>query len=126
MVRQYAKVVGVVIVLIGVAGLLLGNEDLFGQLNIDIVEDIVHLATGGLMAFVGFRSRDESAVRSVVGGLGVVYLAVGVIGFFVPKLFGLLPHDYNLLDNLIHLTLGVLGIAVAWLLPQRTEPGMAR
>ncbi len=126
MVRQYAKVVGVVVVLIGVVGLILGNEDLFGQLNIDIVEDIVHLATGGLMAFVGFRSRDESAVRSVVGGLGVVYLAVGVIGFFVPMLFGLLPNGYNPLDNIIHLALGVLGIAVAWLLPQRTEPGMAR
>lgn len=126
MVRQYAKVVGVVVVLIGVVGLVLGDKDLFGQLNIDIVEDIVHLATGGLMAFVGFRSRDESAVRSVVGGLGVVYLAVGVIGFFVPMLFGLLPNGYNPLDNIIHLALGVLGIAVAWLLPQRAEPGMAR
>ncbi len=126
MVRQYAKVVGVVVILIGVVGLLFGNEDLFGQLNIDIVEDFIHLVTGGLMAFVGFRSADESAVRSVVGGLGVVYLAVGVIGFFVPELFGLLPHGYDLLDNVIHLALGVLGIAVAWLLPQRAERGIAR
>lgn len=110
--RTYAKVVGVVIVLIGIGGLLLGEKSLLGVLNIDIAEDIVHLVSGGLMAFVGFRGS-ESAVRLVVGGLGVVYLLVGLLGFIVPDLFGLLPHEYKtVLDNLIHLTLGALGIAI--------------
>jgi len=117
--RTYAKVVGVVIVLIGVGGLALGEKSLLGVLNIDIAEDIVHLVTGGLMAFIGFRGSD-SAVRSVVGGLGVVYLLVGVLGFFVPDLFGLLPHEYEtVLDNLIHLTLGVLGIAIGFFVGDR-------
>ncbi len=58
-VRTYAKVVGVVIVLIGVGGLILGEQSLFGVFNIDIAEDIVHLVTGGLMAGVA------SAVRTV-------------------------------------------------------------
>jgi len=117
--RLYAKVVGVTIVLIGVGGVLLGEKSLFGVLNIDIAEDAIHLITGGLMAGVGFRGSD-SAVRSVVGGLGVVYLLVGVLGFFVPDLFGLLPHEYKtVLDNLIHLSLGVLGITVGFFLGQR-------
>ena len=90
--RTYAKVVGVVIVLIGIGGLALGEKSLLGVLNIDIVEDIVHLVSGGLMAFVGFRGSD-SAVRMVVGGLGVVYLLVAVLSFIVPDLFGLLPHE---------------------------------
>jgi len=112
--RTYAKVMGVVIVLIGVGGLVLGEKSLLGVLNIDIAEDIVHLVTGGLMAVVGFRGSD-SAVRSVVGGLGIVYLLVGVLGFMVPDMFGLLPHEYEtVLDNLIHLTLGVLGIAIGF------------
>lgn len=112
--RLYAKVVGVVIVLIGLGGLALGEQSLFGVLNIDIAEDVIHLVTGGLMAAVGFRGSD-SAVRMVVGGLGVVYLLVGVLGFFVPDLFGLLPHEYEtVFDNLIHLTLGVLGIVVGF------------
>ena len=34
--------------------------------------------------------------------LGVVYLLVGVLGFVVPMLFGLLPHGYSIVDNLIH------------------------
>jgi len=117
--RLYAKVVGVTIVLIGIGGVLLGEKSLFGVLNIDIAEDAIHLITGGLMAAVGFRGSD-SAVRSVVGGLGVVYLLVGVLGFFVPDLFGLLPHEYKtVLDNLIHLSLGVLGITVGFFLGSR-------
>jgi len=117
--RLYAKVAGVTIVLIGVGGVLLGEKSLFGVLNIDIAEDAIHLVTGGLMAAVGFRGSDR-AVRSVVGGLGVVYLLVGVLGIFVPDLFGLLPHEYKtVLDNLIHLSLGVLGITVGFFLGSR-------
>ncbi len=117
--RLYAKVVGVTIVLIGVGGVLLGEKSLLGVLNIDIAEDVVHLVTGGLMAGVGFRGSDR-AVRSVVGGLGVVYLLVGVLGIFVPDLFGLLPHEYKtVLDNLIHLSLGVLGMWVGFLVGRR-------
>ena len=113
MARTYAGVVGVVVILIGVVGLLLGEQSLLGLVNIDIVEDIIHLVTGGLLAYVGFGQRDEGLARSVVGGLGVVYLLVGVLGFILPFLFGLLPHGYSIVDNIIHLALGVAGIAVA-------------
>lgn len=124
-VRRYAKVVGVVIVLIGVGGLALGEQSLLGVLNIDIAEDIVHLVTGCLMAAVGFRGSD-SAVRSVVGGLGIVYLLVGVLGIFVPDMFGLLPNEYEtVLDNLIHLTLGVLGIAFGFFVGRRRAGRMS-
>ena len=124
--RTYAKVVGVVVILIGIGGLVLGEKSLLGVLNIDIAEDVVHLLSGGLMAAVGFRGSD-SAVRTVVGGVGVVYLLVGVLGFFVPDMFGLLPHEYEtVLDNLIHLTLGVLGIGVGFFLGDHSGSRVAR
>jgi hypothetical protein len=113
-VRQYAQVVGVVLLLIGVAGVVLGDQQLGGALNIDLAEDLVHLVTGGLLAYVGFARVDPGLRRNVVGGLGVVYLLVGLLGFVDPTLFGLLPSGYTLVDNLIHLVLGVAGIAVAW------------
>ena len=113
-VRPYAQIVGIVIILVGVLGLLLGDDQRLLSFNIDIVEDIVHLVTGGLMAYVGFTQRDAGLIRTVVGAIGVVYLLVGILGFIVPDLFGLLPHGYNLADNLLHLALGALGIAVAW------------
>ena len=114
MARQYAQVVGVIVLVLGVLGLLLGEEALFGLINIDMVEDIVHLVTGGLLGYVGFARVDAGLTRNVVGGIGVVYLLVGVLGFIAPDLFGLLPHGYGVADNLIHLILGVLGIAMAW------------
>jgi hypothetical protein len=83
-------------------------------LNVDIVEDIVHLVTGGLLAYVGFGRVDQAMTRTVVGVLGVIYLVVGVLGFVMPMIFGLIPHSYTLFDNLLHLALGILSIALAW------------
>lgn len=116
-VRTYAGIVGVVVLLLGVVGLIVGEGHLFGFLNIDIAEDIIHLLTGGLMAFVGFAQTDTSLARTVVGGLGIVYLLVGILGFLSATIFGLIPSGYTLGDNIVHLALGILGIAVAWLLP---------
>ncbi len=113
-VRPYAQIVGIVVLIVGVLGLVLGDDRRLIVFNIDLVEDIVHLITGGLMAYVGFAGRDSGAIRTVVGGIGVVYLLVGILGFIAPNLFGLLPHGYNIADNLLHLVLGVLGIVVAW------------
>lgn len=116
MVREYAKYMGIAIVLIGVLGVFLGDQSLMNLVNIDIVEDFVHLLTGGLMAYAGFASRDADTVRTTVGGIGILYLMVGLIGFFAPTLFGLLPHGYSLFDNFLHVALGVTGIAVAWII----------
>jgi hypothetical protein len=119
MARQYAQYMGIAIVGIGVLGLLLGEQSLLGLINIDVVEDIVHLLTGGVMAYIGYANRDIGTVKTVVGGVGVAYLLVGVLGFIAPNLFGLLPHGYSVFDNLLHLALGVLGIGVAWFIGSR-------
>ena len=114
MARLYAKVVGVTVLLVGIVGLIIGDpkDGLLGLFNVDIVEDIIHLGTGGLLTYVGFAGN-AGLVKNVVLGLGVVYLAVGLIGFAVPELFGLIPHEYNIADNILHLALGVLGIGAA-------------
>ncbi len=112
-IRQYAQILGIVLILTGVLGLLLGDGLLLGILNIDVVEDIVHILTGGLLAYVGFGRVDAGAARSLVLALGAVYLLVGILGFIVPMLFGLIPTGYTVFDNLLHLALGVLSLVVA-------------
>ena len=112
--RVYAQIVGVVLLLVGVLGLILGEGLLLGILNMDITEDIVHILTGGILAYVGFGQADEGLARNVVGALGVIYLLVGVIGFVVPMLFGLIPSGYTVFDDLLHLALGVLSLVIAF------------
>ena len=112
-VQRYAQVLGVVLILVGIVGLLLGNRVWLGILNVDILEDIVHLITGGILAYVGFGRADLGFARNVVGG---------ILGFIVPMMLGLIPHGYTVFDNLLHLALGVLSIAVAWFLQSDATP----
>ena len=114
--RTYAQIVGVVLLLVGVLGLILGEGLFLRILNIDILEDIVHLITGGILAYVGFGQADERVARNVVGTLGVIYLLVGILGFIVPMLFGLIPDGYTVFDDLLHLALGVLSLVIAFFL----------
>src|SRR5919202_1006474 len=125
--RLYAQILGVVLILIGIVGLVvLGNEVWLGILNTDVLEDIVHILTGGLLAYVGFGRTDPATARNLVLALGVVYLAVGILGFVVPMMFGLIPHGYTLFDDLLHLALGVLSIAVALTASGASAPRDAR
>jgi len=111
-----------VLILVGIVGLVLGDQVILGILNTDIVEDIVHLITGGLLAYIGFGRMDVATARNLVSALGVIYLLVGILGFVVPMMFGLIPHGYTLFDDLLHLALGVLSLAVAFFY----APGGAR
>ena len=112
--RIYARIIGVVLIAVGIVGLVLGNRVWLGLLNVDILEDVVHLITGGAFAYVGFGPLPVGLVRAVVGVLGIIYLAVGVLGFVVPGLFGLIPHGYTVFDNLLHLALGISSIALGF------------
>ncbi len=109
--KNYAKILGITLLIVAVVGFVIGDEPLLGVLNIDLQEDLIHLFSGGLLAFVGF-TRSEKVATLVVGALGAIYLTVGIMGVVFPNLFGFLQHDYSALDNSIHLTLGVLGLVI--------------
>ena len=58
--------------------------------------------------------KGPESARNLVLALGVIYLVVGILGFVVPMMFGLIPHGYTLFDDLLHLALGILSLAVAF------------
>jgi len=113
MAKLYAQAVGVTVVLLGVLGLVLGDRLLFDAVNIDLFEDIVHLVSGGALAYVGFARVDERTASGVVGAVGAVYLLYGILGFFTENLFGLLPSGLTVVDNILHLAIGALGLMAA-------------
>jgi hypothetical protein len=75
---------------------------------------------------VGFGRTDLVTTRNLVLALGVIYLAVGILGFLVPMMFGLIPHGYTIFDDLLHLALGVLSIVVALTAPGASTARDAR
>jgi len=122
--RVLTKIAGLVLIALGIVGVVVGTEPLLGRFNLDHIENIIHLLTGALLTYAGFRSP-EPQLRKVVGTLGVLSLAVGILGFFAPNLFGLIPHTYSHCDNLLHLTLGVLAIFFAWIVRSPQAAGAA-
>ena len=62
--RIYARIIGVVLIAVGIVGLVLGNRVWLGLLNVDILEDVVHLITGGgLPTWASGRSPSGSFAR---------------------------------------------------------------
>ena len=60
MARIYATLVGMVLFLLGLVGLLLGDELLLGVVNIDVLEDLVHVASGVLLLYAGCNATQPS------------------------------------------------------------------
>jgi hypothetical protein len=116
-VRLYAQFVGPLLVVLGLFGLFLGlsmgEDGLIGIANIDTTASTFRIVAGAIIAIAGFLAP-ASALRVLVGVAGVVYLLVAALAFYSPDLFELLPTDYTILDNLIHLAVGGLGVAMAF------------
>jgi hypothetical protein len=124
--RPYSRCVGIALVLFGLFGLawstLQDEEPLFGLLNIGPLESSFHLVTGALLLYVGFRVASLGLARAVVGVIGVVYLLVAALFFVSSDLFDTLPSDFTDADNLLHLVVGLLGVAAALPIGRRAVP----
>lgn len=105
----------------GVGLFLLGGVCMLGVGTTSPVVDLDHLFVGGLIAYAGFQGRDENFIRTLVGGLGILYLLAGLLAFVVPALFGMFPDRPNgiLLNHLVHLVLGLSNVVAAVFLGQR-------
>ena len=85
---------------------------IFGVLDTNGWHNLFHLLFVPLAVWVANRA---GAARSFALLAGLLYAVMGVAGIALGDravLFGLIP--VNLFDDAIHLSLGVLGLAVAW------------
>lgn len=84
MIRVYAKTVGVVLVLLGLAGLT-------GVVDTVRPTDLFHVGVGVIFTYLGFLQRDAVVVRTVVGGMGLLLLLAKGVVLLVPLLWGEAP-----------------------------------
>ena len=127
--RLYALVVGATLVAAGIIGFFYSASfsvdpvergAVLGLLDVNGWHNVVHIATG-VLGLILFRS----AARAYALGLGAVYLLVFVLGLVVGdggNLLGIIP--INTADNVLHLLLGIAGVAAG--LATRTGSAAAR
>jgi len=121
-----ALVVGVVFVIVGIAGFIPGitenapgdfaGENSPGSLlhvfQTSILHNLVHLVFG--IAGIAMSRRWDSAKTYLIGG-GAVYLLLWLIGMF--SAMDWLPADVT--DHWLHFVLGLGMVALGWVLSRR-------
>jgi hypothetical protein len=127
--RLYAGVVGAVLVVAGIIGFFYEAEftsdeqvrdAVFGILDVNGWHNLVHIAIGalGLIAF----AAGAYAARTYALALGLVYVVVAAWGFIVgdgDSILSIIP--VNTEDNVLHLALGLLGLAAGAASPAPVE-----
>lgn len=105
--QTWAKVIGVILLLVGVVGFFMGDMVL-GLFGVNTLHNIVHLVTGAIFAWAGFSA--SAPTNDVNKWLGVIYALVGIVGFF--GVLGFL--NVNAADNWLHLVIGVVSAWIGW------------
>jgi hypothetical protein len=113
--KLYATLVGAVLTLAGIVGFFYSGsfgspgevDKVFGIFAVNGWHNVFHLATGLLgLAAAGYAARQYAL------GIGLVYLVVAVWGFIIgsgDSILSIVP--VNTADNVLHLILGVTGLA---------------
>ena len=111
MAKTVCKILGVVFVLVGLLGFAAPN--LLGA-HLNTPHNIVHIVSGLLAIYFGFAGS-LSAARAFCLIFGVVYLALGILGFAFGKppdaMWHVGPLELGTADHGIHVLLGVVFLA---------------
>ncbi|MDB5395842.1 MAG: hypothetical protein JWM91_3348 [Rhodospirillales bacterium] len=135
--RRYALIVGIIYLLVGLAGLVPGllvamPEDplrietlhgrLFGLFPVNIVHDGIHILVG-LWGIAAFRNFEGAKIYA--RSLAVIFGILTVMGFFpmLNRTFGLAPIHGP--DVAIHAATAVLSAMVGWGAVKKSLPPAA-
>jgi hypothetical protein len=130
MANTLCKILGVVLILIGITGFVYPN--LLGM-HLTQVHNIIHLVSGVLALYFGFFAS-WSAARTFSIIFGAVYLLLGIIGFVAPEVVASIiqTHDTTdtgvalsttpTTDNIVHLILGAIFLVAGLVGSSQTRP----
>jgi hypothetical protein len=112
MAKTVCKILGVIFVIVGIAGFVAPN--LLGA-HLSLAHNLVHIVSGALALYLGFAGS-AGAARGFCIIFGIVYLLLGICGWFLGT--GA-DHMFNIgtllmlgkVDHIIHILLGVIFLA---------------
>jgi len=107
MTKTLLYVLGVVFVVVGLLGFV--NHPVLGLFEVNTLHNLIHLVSGILLLI--FAGMGEASGRKLALILGIVYALVTILGFLLGgNIFNLIM--VNMADNLLHLVLAVVLLAV--------------
>jgi hypothetical protein len=127
--KLYATAVGAVLTIVGIIGFFYSSsfgspgevDKVFGILAVNGWHNVAYLATGLLgLAAAGYAARQYAL------GIGLVYLVVAIWGFIIgsgDSILSIVP--VNTPDNVLHLILGLTGLAAGAASPTTTPTSPA-
>jgi len=127
--QVYALLFGAVLTVAGIIGFFYNSDftsnksvhdDVFGILSVNGWHNVVHIATG-VLGFAAFRNY--AGARGYAFGLGIVYIAVAIWGFIIgsgDSILSIVP--VNTEDNVLHLLIGIAGLAAGAATSAVAEP----
>jgi hypothetical protein len=111
MAKTVCKLLGLIFVIVGIAGFV--SHDLLGA-HLNMPHNVVHLVSGAIALYLGF-SGSASAARMFCLLFGIVYLLLGVCGWFLgtgaEHMLNVGPLMLGKMDHIIHVLLGVVFLA---------------
>jgi hypothetical protein len=114
MLRIYTRVLAVVLALIGVAALA-------GIFGLGPGAGVLYLISAGIVAYAGSSAREPGIVRTVVGGMGLLFWISGLLLAVIMGALGF-PYEGRFWEvGLWHAALGALSVSCAVLLPCADE-----
>jgi hypothetical protein len=124
----YAGLIGAVLLLTGIIGFFYsasfgspGEVDaVLGILDVNAWHNLIHVASGAL-GLLAYRAGARAS-RTYALAFGAVYIVVAIWGFIIgggESILGFIPINDE--DNVLHVILGVLGIAAGLASPD-VEP----
>lgn len=110
MLRWYARFIGALLALLGVLGLMI-------PASLDLGEALLFLSTAPIFLYASLRSMDPMQVRSILGGMGIIYGAFGALLLITSFALGGYSEMRGLVEDLLHVAVGVLCVGGALFLP---------
>jgi len=111
MAKTVCKILGVVLLLIGVCGFALPN--LMG-LHLSLAHNLIHIVSGAVALYFGFAGT-LSGAKGFCLILGVVYLALGILGVALghppDRMWMVGGLHFGQVDHFIHSLLGIIFLA---------------
>jgi hypothetical protein len=131
--QLYALIFGAVLTVAGIVGFFYNSEftsdksvrdAVFGILDVNGWHNVVHILTGILGLIV---AANYAASRSYALGIGFIYIIVAIWGFIIgsgDSILSIIP--VNTEDNVLHLLIGIAGIAAGLATPAVADPTTVR